>query len=414
MYDGIELGELGRKLVGVDPAAAGDDELLDDLLTVTAHVQQVQLATARVLAELERRGVCERDYGMTTSGWLAREADLPNPVCRAQLNTATTLSRLPVIAEAVADGTISFEHAKTVAAVTNPRVRDAVVELQDEIVNLAREFRFGRFKTGLRSLIDLIDQDGGHDPADDLARNRLTVSESLDGVLHLHGQLVGEHALTVAQLLDTKADELFRQHHADKATDPDAVVPSRATLRALALVDLCRQGSATPLGSSKPPRPEVTFVINTDEPAAVYDPVGRRLPPESTPTLLCDADFIAVLVDKLGVPFDMGRAVRLASRHQRKALMVLYGGCAYPGCDCAAGWVDIHHADGYVDKHGHTNFSRLVPLCRRHHGITHRKGWSMHVDPDGWVWWQTPKGVTFWSQRHQRKRDLPPPEPIAA
>ena len=90
-------------------------------------------------------------------------------------------------------------------------MRDAVVEIQDDIIALAGAFRFGRWKTGLRSLIDLVDEDGGHDPDDDLARNRLSISESLDGVLHLHGELVGEHALTLAQLIDAKADELFGQ-----------------------------------------------------------------------------------------------------------------------------------------------------------------------------------------------------------
>ena len=411
MYEGVGLVELGATLRAVEPAVAGDGELLDDLLALTAHAQQMQLATARVVAELDRRGVCERDYGMTTSGWLAREADLPHAACRAQLTTAATLTHLPVITGAVADGTISFEHAKVVAGVCNPRVRDLVAGIQDEIVALAREFRFGRWKTGVRSLIDLLDDDGGHDPDDDLARNRLTVSESLDGVLHLRGQLVGAHALSLAALIDTKADELFHQYHRDKQHDPATVVPHRTTLRALALAELCRQGAATPLTASRPPRPEVMFVINTDEPAAVYDPVGRRLPPESTPELCCDADFLALLVDKLGVPFDMGRTVRLATPHQRKALAALYGGCAFPGCDCPSAWVDIHHGDDYAHN-GHTNFSRLVPLCRRHHGITHRRGWHLRIDPDGWVWWQTPNGHTFWSQRHQRKRNHPPPDPL--
>ena len=51
----------------------------------------------------------------------------------------------------------------------------------------------------------------------------------------------------------------------------------------------------------------------------------------------------------------------------------------------------------------------LVALCRRHHGITHRKGWTMHATGDGWFWWTTPSGDTFWSQRHGRQRAGPTP-----
>jgi hypothetical protein len=412
MYDIGGLDELGRKLMGADPGAAADDELREALLSITRHDQRTQLAAARILAELERREVCDRDFGMTTATWLAREANLPPNRCRGQVATAKALTHLPVITDAVAQGTISFDHAKVIAQAANPRVRDAVAGLQDQLVELAAQARFGRWQAEVRGIIDLLDEDGGHNPDDDVARNRLRISESLDHVVQLHGELVGEYGLALAQMVETKADDLYRRYQRDKKLDPDLVIPPRAALLALALHELCRQGCGTDLTATNPPRPEVMLVINTDEPSAVYDPVGRRLPSEATRTLLCDSDFYAMVTDKLGVPFDMGRTVRLATSHQRKALAALYGGCAVPGCDCAPRWVDIHHGDDWVAKKGHTNFSRLVPLCRRHHGMTHRRGWKMRIDPDGWVWWQTPTGHTFWSQRHGRQRDHPPPEPI--
>lgn len=411
MYDAMRWAETRDTLAGADAGAADDAALLDVARELAALASVVQLAQARVLAELERRQVCDRDLGMTTGGWLAHTAHLPPALCRAQVSTATALTHLPAVTDAVAAGTVTFEHAKVIAA-ARPGLRDDIIERQHDLLERAQGVGFDRWKAEVRGIFDELDRARDRDPNEDLARNRLQLREDLDGVLHLHGEAVGEHALGLCQLIDAKADELFRRYRDDNKHDPDLVVPNRATLRLLALAELCRQGSATDLHTSKPPRPEVMLVINTDEPAAVYDPVGRRLPPEATATLLCDSQFYAVVVDKLGVPFDMGRTVRLATSHQRKALAALYGGCAFPGCDCTPQWTDIHHGDDWIAKTGHTNFSRLVPLCRRHHGITHRRGWSLHIDPDGWAWWQTPTGHTFWSQRHQRQRPHPPPQPV--
>ena len=414
MYDVDEIAELGRSLVATDAGALSEDDRVTAVLELASLQAMVQVAQARLLAGLEHDEVCIRRFGMTTGAWLAREAMLPAGAARAQVSTAVRLvAHFPKVLDAVGTRSLSFEHAKYVVGAANPRVRDQFASLQDDIITLAQSTGFDRWKHEVRGIADLLDEDGGHDPDDGLARNRLQVSEGLDGGLHLHGEAVGEHALGLAQLIDAKADELFRRYRADKEHAPELEVPTRTTLRMLALCELVRQGSATPVETSTPPRPEVMLVINTDEPSAVYDAHGRRLPPDTTKTLLCDSDFYAMVVDKLGVPFDMGRKVRFATNDQRKALAALYGGCAFPGCGCPPHWCDAHHADDYVAKKGHTNFSRLVPLCRRHHGITHRRGWQMHIDPDGWVWWQTPTGDAFWSQRHQRLRQLPPPTPIS-
>jgi hypothetical protein len=75
-------------------------------------------------------------------------------------------------------------------------------------------------------------------------------------------------------------------------------------------------------------------------------------------------------------------------------------------------WVEIHHVKLH-SKGGTTDILILASLCRRHHGITHREGWPMHATADGWFWWTTPTGDTFWSQRHGKQRTGPTP-PLSA
>ena len=93
------------------------------------------------------------------------------------------------------------------------------------------------------------------------------------------------------------------------------------------------------------------------------------------------------------------------------AALIRDGGCTFPGCDRPVGWLDIHHVLDW-DHDGPTDIANLAALCRSHHGVTHPKGWSMTGTADGWFWWQTPSGHTFWSQRHGHQRAGPAPPPF--
>jgi hypothetical protein len=384
----------------------------------------VAVAQARVLAELDVRGTCDRDHGLVTGSWLAREANLPVGACRSQVRTARTLrAHLPETVAAVTDGRLSVEHARVLAGVCNPRVVDRLAELQPEVIALAGEVRFDQWRSEVRHLVELLDQDGGYDPDRDVTRNRLHLTETLDGSTAITGTLVGDTALCVRDAIDAKADELYRRHATEHAEHPEIPIPSYATLRALALAELCRAGGAVDLNSTRPPRPEVTLVVHATEPSdspAGHPPwAGRTTDRRGTPladgtvrTLLCDPDLHPIIVDSLGVPLDHGRRVRLATPAQRRALIVRDGGCAFPGCTTPAQWCDAHHIDPYAAG-GRTDLNRLVLLCRYHHGVTHRRGWSMTTTPDGWPQWTTPTGRTITSQRHGR-RQRAPSQPRAA
>jgi HNH endonuclease len=96
------------------------------------------------------------------------------------------------------------------------------------------------------------------------------------------------------------------------------------------------------------------------------------------------------------------------NRAQRRALAHPDGGCVFPGCDRPASWTDAHHVEHWQHG-GPTDLANLASLCRYHHGVVHRHGWTMHVTDDQWFWWTTPTGDTFWSQRQGRQRAGPTP-----
>jgi hypothetical protein len=124
------------------------------------------------------------------------------------------------------------------------------------------------------------------------------------------------------------------------------------------------------------------------------------------PTFLCDPTIYTALVDSLGLPVDMGRDARVATPAQRRALALRDGGCTFPGCDARVAWTDAHHVK-FWSKDGPSDLGNFVLLCRRHHTVAHRRGWSLLLEPDGWTRWTTPTGRTFTGQRNQRTRDGP-------
>ncbi|WP_404386587.1 HNH endonuclease [Knoellia locipacati] len=79
------------------------------------------------------------------------------------------------------------------------------------------------------------------------------------------------------------------------------------------------------------------------------------------------------------IPAAMARFVRLRD-----------GGCRFPGCSTPARQCDLDHVRPWPT--GPTDPSNLMALCRRHHRIKQRDGWTVRLRPDGTVVWTDPSG----------------------
>src|SRR4029077_8239812 len=119
---------------------------------------------------------------------------------------------------------LSFDHAAALASISNPRVRDALADRQDAVIDLAKDRSFRSWQTHVRRLFDLLDQDGPE--PDDPTRNRLRFGETLDGVTHLAGTMTADVALAIRTAVEAKADDLFRAYTRDRNLDPTVDVPS--------------------------------------------------------------------------------------------------------------------------------------------------------------------------------------------
>lgn len=385
--------------------------VIEDLSRLGAVLEGVR---ARAVAALEARGTTDEVEGMSTASWLARASNDDPRCARRDVRVAAALhATLPEVGAALAEGSITAAHARALVRAANPRIREFIADMQADLIARAAEVPFRKWKVELDHLVELLDQDGGHDPNRERRGPRVTLSPLFDGAISLRGDLGHDDGVLVASAIDDVADELFRAHMKDRELDPSILVPSRAALRAMALVELCRRGRSVSLADSVPPRPEVVIVLRpgrsgcADGQRSLIDEVrssrctvdgSSRWRFDATSAVLADPRWRVACQSDLGEVRSLTSASRFATQSQRRALEVRDGGCVVPGCDAPPRWCDAHHV---VEARlgGATDMSNLVLLCRRHHGVMHRRGWSMSIDDAQRVRWTTPGGDEWWGQR---------------
>ncbi|WP_233149860.1 HNH endonuclease signature motif containing protein, partial [Kineosporia sp. A_224] len=118
-----------------------------------------------------------------------------------------------------------------------------------------------------------------------------------------------------------------------------------------------------------------------------HGPIGSHL----LAYLACTATLTKVLLDGNGAPLDVGRAHRLATSAQRKALAARDGGCVIPACPVPHEGTDAHHLRPW-EQGGLTDLHNLVSACPRHHQEIHAGLWLVELH-DGIPWVRPPSWI---------------------
>ena len=405
MFDVVELSERCRKAAGDDVTLVSDAELLVEVEELARCRAALDAREVHVLAELEVRGTCDREFGTGTSSWVAHVTRADRRSVAARVKTGLCLRRsFDELDAALCDGRVSLDHAAVMARAANPRIEVDLAAEQTHWVGLAERSPFRAWSSALAVRAELLDHDGGFDPDRERARNRLSIRRLGDGIV-FRGELYGDLAVGFTQPVDTKRSELWRQSIGDHA-EAGVIVPPTDTLQAEALAELVRLGSTVDQQSTPGPVVDLALVIEQHRPDVVQS-TDRDLVIATrwAEHLVCAAQLSLVRQAVTGVILDVGRAERYATRAQRRALTHRDGGCVFPGCSTPASWCDAHHVHHW-EHDGNTDMPNLALLCRHHHRVTHRQGWAMVTNPDHTFTWTTPSGRTLTSQRQHGR---PPP-----
>jgi len=247
------------------------------------------------------------------------------------------------------------------------------------LTDLATHVDAGRLRVAGRRLRYAVDPDGACASAGaDFSRRYLHLSPLMDGMTALDGLLDAESAGVVATALAPFLVPV--------GPEDDRSTPQRRADGLVELVRLAVDAEGVPVLSGASAHLQVVVPLaaltgDGHQPSVLPDhPSGAGL--LAAPTvdrLACDAQVSRIVMGPGSVPLELGRAQRLFSSHQRRALALRDGGCRFPGCPRPARFTDAHHVVSWLNG-GQTDLANALLLCRFHHRLVHERGWRVSVD----------------------------------
>ncbi|MBK8074800.1 MAG: DUF222 domain-containing protein [Kineosporiaceae bacterium] len=105
-------------------------------------------------------------------------------------------------------------------------------------------------------------------------------------------------------------------------------------------------------------------------------PGGGPLPRHVLAQMLCQSLISPTLLDSGGAVLAQGRAQRLATPAQRRAVFARDRGCVIPGCTAPPDWCDVHHVTPWAEG-GLTDVDAMAMVCNRDHTGVHAGIWTI-------------------------------------
>jgi hypothetical protein len=430
-------------------SALRDEELLAETAAVAQAARLVAAAEVRLAGEIASRSRSELgDDGLsrsqnfaTPAKLLASVAGLSSREARARLELGVRMrgaellgggtgpEPYPDVTGALMRGELGFEGAAVItrecAALAQRGVdSDAVRAAEQQLVGAAADRSLtvddiARLAVRIR---EHLDPDGLEPRAEAQHEARsFSLSRSPDGVYRGRLALAPEAAAVwlgaIGAILSPRTVSRFGSEHvgqqltADLRTTPQKMADAATELisRASSSPDMPRLAGATTAVNV-----HVSLAdLEAGRGAGWVDGLDEPLPASAVARLRCSSPVVATVFGDRGEILHHGKARRLFSPAQNRALATRDGGCVWPSCDRPPPWCETHHVEAWTSPGyapGRTDVDNGALLCHFHHSHLHKSAWRLvmrggvpHIIPPRWIdTAQTPI-------RAGRRRTLPPP-----
>src|SRR5438445_5410156 len=349
-------------------------EMLDYLIRRRVQMDQDELDWSLVAARFAETDEYDAQGFASPFACIKARCHMSGGAVSARLCAGEQLERLDKSVAGVTSGEIGFAHFAHIA-----NASAAVGERLDETTLLRHAGKEGvaKFRETCIHARHAADSQGVVDEeVHGVEARELTITDTDYGMVSVSGTLdkVGGAALRTA--LEPLARRMGKDDH--------RLFPRRL---ADALVDLSMHSLDNGKPSSRP-NLQITASLETllglaGAPAAEME-FSLPISAKAVERLACDCSVTRILLGSESTVIDVGRAKRVISGPQRKALRVRDQGCVWPGCDRPASFTSGHHLAHWIHG-GSTDLHNLVLLCYRHHWMVHEGGWQIVRTDDGRV-----------------------------
>jgi hypothetical protein len=379
------------EIVEFDPVGAdvsGARAQLGRVGKIRSFLESVEIVMRRILAEEAQRGKgVDPDREVEQRGGRTR-----NEAGKVK-DRSSTWDEFPQMEEELSEGAITGAHLDALhreLARLDEAARERFVEVEGErLARVAAQMSADDFGRHVRDCVRLALVDAG---LRNLAAQKRAVrlrswTDIATGMGKFVAELDPESALRFQNRLRARVEQLF--HDREPEGCPADPVHKQQYLQALAFISLLDDEGG--FGTVGPPDlivvvDEVTLRTGLVREGSIVDVGGEELwlPIETIRRMACTANIIPAVLNSDGVLVDLGRAVRLATTAQRRALRAMYPTRRVPGCRVPFERCHVHHIRYWQDG-GRSDLDSMVPLCNTHHHCVHEGGWQLTIDPRTFV-----------------------------
>src|SRR6059036_650065 len=386
--------------------AANLDRLGDEIAELSAHLDAATAQLLDLIREFDAREGWNTGF-RSCAAWLSWRVGLDPGAAREKVRVARALGTLPLLAQALARGELSYAKVRALTRVATP-------ETEERLLAVGRAGTAAHVERIVRGWRRVDRHAEARETARQHATRALHVYEDEDGTVVLRGRLAPEVGALLLQALTAARETLYQQRRREETatspTDPSADTPTRAQQQADALALLAETALHQCLDPGGPgERYQVVVHVDApvladpDQPGQCVLEGGTRVSAETSRRLACDASRVVMRHDADGRIVEIGARTRTIPPALRRALHYRDRGCRFPCCErpVAQGHHIRHWAQG-----GPTTLSNLALLCRWHHRAVHEGGYQVELAPDGTLRFRRPGGRLL--------PDVPPPVAVPA
>ncbi len=370
------------------------DRLGDEIAVLSADLDAATARLLELIREFDARGGWNSGF-RSCAAWLSWRVGLDLGAARERVRVARALGTLPLLAQALARGELSYAKVRALTRVATP-------ETETRLLGVGRAGTAAHVERIVRGW-RCVDRRAEARESAQRHRNRaLRVYQDEDGMVVLRGRLEPEVGALLMQALAAAREKLYQRARGRDGNvavghgNVSAETPSMAHRQADALALLAETALRHELDPGAPGE-RYQVVVHVDAPV-LADPDqpgqslledGARVSAETSRRLACDTSRVVMRHDEEGRVVEIGARTRTIPPALRRALLHRDRGCRFPGC--GGRFAEGHHLRHWAHG-GPTTLSNLALLCRRHHRAVHEEGFQVARGPDGELQFRRPDG----------------------
>jgi hypothetical protein len=346
-----------------------------------------------------------------------------NTACK-RLDLALDLTqRLPATLAAMDTGDLDLPRAQAIADATRRITPELAQTIEDELLPEAIGLNPAQVRRAAAKAVQRADPAGAEQRHQDRRLDRrVEIFPGPEGMADLYAHLPAEDATRIKVRLDAYAKAqpksdgcTMDQRRADIFTDlllTRSVGTINAVVQVTAPTTMLIPGGRVRGGGTGQPRTSRTHTTTRTEttPAAsdlggVAELAGYGVITDSQVRALAahDATWRRLLTDPhSGMLADYGRHTYVPPAALADFVRARDQYCVFPGCNVPATKCDLDHRVPFPT--GATSVDNLAAICRHHHRMKHRAGWTVRRRVDGAHVWISP----------QEREYLNPPIPLGS